>query len=139
MLKIDGLVISLDGDIQKDEVLDLYRANGWSAAEEPDKLLPALRNSHSLVTARLEGRLIGIGNAISDSFLVVYYPHLLVHPDYQSLGIGRAMMTKLLEKYAAFHQQMLTADQKAIGFYKSMGFVQAGQTEPMWIYGGVEH
>mgnify|MGYP006292706101 CR=1 FL=1 len=139
MPPIDGLEVSLNDHFQKDEVLDLYRANGWSAAEKPDKLLPALRNAHSLVTARLEGRLIGIGNAISDGFLVVYYPHLLVHPDYQNQGIGRAMMTKLLVKYSDFHQQMLTADQEAIGFYESMGFVRAGQTEPMWIYGGVEH
>ncbi len=139
MPTIDGLEVSLNDHIQKDEALDLYRANGWSAAEKPDKLLPALRNSHSLITARLEGKLIGLGNAISDGFLVVYYPHLLVHPDYQNQGIGRAMMTNLLEKYADFHQQMLTADQKAIGFYESMGFVRAGQTEPMWIYAGDEH
>ena len=71
MPTIDGLEISLNDHIQKDEVLDLYRANGWSAAEKPDKLLPALRNAHSLVTARLEGRLIGIGNAISDGLPVV--------------------------------------------------------------------
>ncbi|MGM0538608.1 MAG: hypothetical protein ACQERT_05310 [Thermodesulfobacteriota bacterium] len=53
MLKIDGLEISLNDHIQKDEVLDLYRTIGWPAAEKPDKLLPALRNSHSLITARL--------------------------------------------------------------------------------------
>ena len=40
MPTIDGLEISLNDHIQKDEVLDLYRANGWSAAEKPDKLLP---------------------------------------------------------------------------------------------------
>ena len=139
MLTIEGLDISLDDVIQTDEVLELYRANGWSAAEKPEKLLPALRNSHSLVTARLEGSLIGLGNAISDGFMVVYYPHLLVHPDYQGQGIGRAMMTTLKERYATFHQQMLTADKGAILFYESMGFVRAGQTEPMWVYAGDEH
>lgn len=139
MHTIDGLIISLDDDVQKDEVMDLYRANGWSAAEKPDKLLPALRNSHSLVTARLEGRLIGIGNAISDSFLVVYYPHLLVHPEYQGKGIGRKMMEAMQKIYGDFHQQMLTADGKAIEFYKALGFQRAGKTVPMWMYAGSEH
>ena len=35
--------------------------------------------------------------------------------------------------------QMLTADGKAIDFYKKVGFVRAGQTESMWIYKGDEH
>lgn len=139
MPTIDGLEISLDDDIQKDEVLELYRANGWSAAEKPDKLLPALRNSHSLVTARLEGRQIGIGNAISDGYLVVYYPHLLVHPEYQGKGIGRKMMEAMQKIYGDFHQQMLTADGKAIEFYKALGFQRAGKTAPMWVYTGNEH
>ena len=139
MHTIDGLIISLDDDVQKDEVMDLYRANGWSAAEKPDKLLPALRNAHSLVTARLEGRLIGIGNAISDSFLVVYYPHLLVHPEYQGKGIGRKMMEAMQKIYGDFHQQMLTADGKAIDFYRALGFQRAGKTVPMWMYAGSEH
>lgn len=34
---------------------------------------------------------------------------------------------------------MLTADGKAIEFYKSVGFIRAGKTEPMWVYAGTEH
>jgi len=131
--------VSLTDSINDDEVISLYRANGWSSAEKPNLLLAALKNSHSLVTARLEGRLVGIGNAISDGHLVVYFPHMLVHPDAQRQGIGRQMMTLLLDKYAGFHQLMLTADGDAIDFYKSLGFSRAGKTEPMWIYGGTEH
>jgi GNAT superfamily N-acetyltransferase len=131
--------ISLSDEIDTDEVIDLYKANGWSSAEKPQQLLAALRNSHSLVTARMSARLVGIGNAISDGHLVVYYPHMLVHPDFQGQGIGRAMMTAMQERYAGFHQQMLTADGKAIAFYRSLGFVRAGQTEPMWVYAGNEH
>ena len=134
-----NLKISLDDEIETSEVTELYRANGWSSAEKPDKLIPALRNSDSLVTARVSGRLVGIGNAISDGSLVVYYPHMLVHPDHQGRGIGRAMMVALQSKYEDFHQQMLTADVKAIGFYTSIGFERAGSTEPMWIYRGNEH
>jgi GNAT superfamily N-acetyltransferase len=32
---------------------------------------------------------VGLGNAISDGALVVYYPHMLVLPEYQGRGIGR--------------------------------------------------
>ena len=102
-------------------------------------MLAALRNSHALATARIDGRLAGLGNAISDGHLVVYYPHLLVHPDFQGRGVGRRLMAALQERYRGFHQQMLTADGRAIEFYKRMGFERAGKTEPMWIYAGKDH
>jgi len=133
------VIISLTDKIESDEVIALYKANNWSAANKPQKLLNALRNSHSLVTARTSGKLIGLGNAISDDYLVVYYPHMLVHPQYQRKGIGKKMMNILKEKYTGFHQQMLTADSQAIEFYKSMGFEKAGNTEAMWVYEGSEH
>ncbi len=133
------LELSLEDNIETDEVVDLYRANGWSSAEKPEKLIPALNNSDSLVTARISGRLIGIGNAISDGFLVVYYPHMLVHPNYHGQGVGKAMMECLQKRYESFHQQMLVADGKAIEFYESLGFKRAGKTEPMWVYDGDDH
>lgn len=134
-----ALSISLDDRIETDEVIALYRANDWSSADKPEQLLAALRNSHGLVTARLDGRLIGLGNAISDGHLVVYYPHLLVHPEFQGQGIGRQMMDALQQRYAGLHMQMLTADGRAISFYENLGFSRAGQTQPMWIYAGGEH
>jgi GNAT superfamily N-acetyltransferase len=131
--------VSLADEIETDEVVALYKANGWSSAEKPAELIPALKNSDALVTARISGKLVGIGNAISDGSLVVYYPHMLVHPDHKGKGIGRAMMAVFQKRYASFHQQMLTADVDAVGFYESMGFQRAGKTVPMWVYDGNEH
>ncbi|MCU7852569.1 MAG: GNAT family N-acetyltransferase [Candidatus Thiodiazotropha sp. (ex Monitilora ramsayi)] len=131
--------IETNGPIGEAEVVELYEANNWSSAQIPDKLMPALLNSDTLITARIDGKLVGIGNAISDGHLVVYYPHMLVHPTYQGKGIGYKMMEAMLTIYENFHQQMLTADGKAIGFYEKMGFERAGNTAPMWIYSGKEH
>ena len=131
--------VQISKQIQADEVINLYRSNGWSSADVPEKLMPALLNSDTLITARKGGKLIGIGNAISDGYLVVYYPHMLVDPAYHGLGIGRKMMELMQSKYKDFHQQMLTADGDAIGFYTSLGFERAGNTEPMWVYAGDDH
>jgi GNAT superfamily N-acetyltransferase len=104
------LAVSLSDSIDEDEVVALYKANAWSSAEKPQQLLAALRNSDALVTARVDGRLVGLGNAISDRHLVVYFPHMLVHPEFQRQGVGRALMGVLMQKYDSFHQQMRTAD-----------------------------
>jgi GNAT superfamily N-acetyltransferase len=120
------------------EVIELYKANGWSSAEKPDLLYQALLNSHALITAWDDDRLIGLGNAISDGYMVVYYPHLLVHPDYHGKGVGKLIMDKFQEKYGDFHQQILVSDSKATGFYKKCRFEKAGKTESMWIYQGAD-
>ncbi|MEL6696566.1 MAG: GNAT family N-acetyltransferase [Bacteroidota bacterium] len=131
--------ISETRDISLQSILDLYKANEWSAAEKPTQLYQALMDSHSLVSAWVGEDLVGLGNAISDGHLVVYYPHLLVHPHYHGRGIGRMIMDQMQETYGAFHMQILTADGKAIDFYQKVGFERAGETEPMWIYKGNEH
>jgi len=134
-----SIKISETRDIEREKIIALYKANGWSAAEKPDELYQALINSHSLITAWDGDKLVGLGNALSDGYLVVYYPHLLVHPEYQGKGIGKIMVARMQEKYGAFHMQILVADGKAVDFYKRVGFVRAGETQPMWIYKGNEH
>ncbi|MBK1876784.1 GNAT family N-acetyltransferase [Pelagicoccus mobilis] len=131
---------SFQKELPQDQVVELYAANDWSSAKIPQTLLPALRDSHSLVSAWDKNeKLVGLGNAISDGHLVVYYPHLLVHPDYQGQGIGSQILEHLKTRYKDFHMNMLTADGKAIEFYQKHGFERAGKTEPMWIYSGNDH
>ena len=121
------------------DVLALYRSVGWSSADKPEALHKGLLGSHTLVTAWDDPALIGLANAISDGHLVVYFPHLVVRPDHQGRGIGTALMKMMLARYRGFHQQALIADGRAIDFYKKLGFVRAGSTEPLWIFDGHEH
>lgn len=127
------------GELPLDQLESLYVENTWSSGQKPEQLQRALANSHTLITA-WDGRLlVGLGNAISDGHLVVYFPHLVVRPSHQRQGIGREILTRLLARYEGFHQQVLIADQNAISFYRACGFQRAGKTMPMWIYAGDDH
>jgi GNAT superfamily N-acetyltransferase len=126
-------------DLPVESVVALYSALQWSSARKPLQLHRALLASHSLVTAWQGDRLVGLGNAISDGHLVVYYPHLAVHPDFQRRGIGTRLMQMLMARYEGFHQHILVADGSATEFYGKCGFKRAGRTEPMWIYDGDDH
>ena len=126
-------------ELPAQQVLALYRDLHWSSAEKLDLLLQALAHSYTVVTAWDGDRLIGLGNAISDGYLVVYYPHLCVHPNYQGQGIGREIVQRLQQCYQGFHQHTVLADGDAVGFYEKMGFVKPAKCQPLWIYDGKDH
>jgi hypothetical protein len=118
-----NITISLDDRPQADEVLALYRVNSRSAFIKSEQLIAELEKAQAVVTARVDGRLVGLGCAMLDGTLIVYHPHLLVHPDCQGKDVDKKMMHALQAQYSIFHQQMLAAD------------AEAGKAQAMWIYG----
>lgn len=89
-------------DIPLNAILNLYSANEWSSASKPNELLKGLSNSHSVVTAWDNSRFVGLGNAISDGYLVVYYAHLLLDPENHRKGLGSPLMKRLMKNMRAF-------------------------------------
>jgi len=85
------------------------------------------------------GTLVGLANAISDGHLVVYFPHVLVHPDHHGAGVGKKLMHAMMERYEDFHQRCLISDFGAVAFYQRLGFTRSSDMVPMWIYDGDDH
>ena len=134
-----GIQFKETRDLSLESVVALYKSLEWSSAEKPEALHQALLGSHSLVTAWSGDRLVGLANALSDGHLVVYYSHLLVHPEFQGHGIGTRLMQMLMAHYQGFHQHVVIADGRAIEFFRKCGFERAGKTESMWIYAAHDH
>ena len=65
---------------------------------------------------------------MSAGCLVVYFPHLIVLPNFQRRGIGRELVRRLKPRYGGFHQHMPVADAPAMKFYERVGFVRAADT-----------
>jgi GNAT superfamily N-acetyltransferase len=107
-------------ELPREQVIHLYSQCRWSSAEKPDALLFALSNSEMVISAWHQNVLIGLGNAISDKALTVYYPHLLVLSSYQNMGIGREIMKRLQVPYINFHQQILLVINDAVPFYEKL-------------------
>ena len=133
------IIYKSDAALPAESVTNLFQSANWSSAQKPDRLLQALHHSHTVITAWDGEILVGLGSAISDGFMVAYFPYLVVLPEYQRQGIGKEIVTRLLKQYEDFHQLALIADGKAIKFYKRMGFEPAGGCKALWIYDGQEH
>jgi GNAT superfamily N-acetyltransferase len=133
-MNIQEIELRENSALPPEQVIYLYSQCGWSSANKPEKLLSALSNSETVISAWHQDILVGLGNAISDGALVVYYPHLLVLPAYQRCGIGREIIHRLKQRYSNFHQQILLAVDNATLFYENVGFRLADKVKPMWIY-----
>ncbi|MCP4118712.1 MAG: GNAT family N-acetyltransferase [Desulfobacteraceae bacterium] len=68
---------------------------GWWDTDE-DATRSALNNSLSSVVATERDTVIGFGRVAGDGGLYFYIQDLIVHPEYRSKGIGRAIMKELM-------------------------------------------
>ena len=110
---------------KESEIIDLYEKVGWTNyTDNPVMLQNAYQNSLKILGAYDGDKLIGIIRAVGDGYSIVYIQDILVLPEYQRQGIGRALMNWLLEEYKGAYQKVLFTDntEKTIQFYKSVGF-----------------
>ncbi|EMG36475.1 acetyltransferase [Desulfocurvibacter africanus PCS] len=102
------------------EAAALIRVAGLGE-REPEKMRRAWENSHLVCVARVEGRLVGLGRAISDGeFHAVIYD-VAVLPEFQGKGLGRRIMDALLNGLP-MDTVLLYAVPGKQGFYKQFGF-----------------
>ncbi|WP_234009128.1 GNAT family N-acetyltransferase [Deinococcus sp. NW-56] len=108
------------------ELLSLYASVGWTSyTRDPEALARALRQSGFVWTAR-DGAsvLIGLVRGVTDDVSILYVQDLLVRPEWQRRGVGRALMEAVLERYAHVMQTVLLTDNRPdqLAFYRSLGF-----------------
>jgi predicted N-acetyltransferase YhbS len=106
-------------------ILELYRAHAWTHANDPERLRVAVEASSLNVVAAEGERVVGYARAMSDEAFAVYIADILVAPDRQRRGIGRALARAILDHYPLerFHHQVLIAERGAEGFYRRLGLV----------------
>ena len=75
----------------RQEILALYQSAGWSNyTSDPDMLEEAYRHSLKIYAAYIEEKLIGVIRVTGDGYSVIVIQDILVFPEYQRQGIGRA-------------------------------------------------
>jgi GNAT superfamily N-acetyltransferase len=112
----------------RDEFFELFSTTGWNDEEyhlSPDQLYQAIKRSWYMVCAYEDKSLIGFGRVISDGVLHALIVDMIVHPDHQGKGVGRALLEKLIQQCQAHginDIQLFCATGKS-GFYQKSGFV----------------
>ena len=65
--------------------------------------------------------------------MTAYVHYLLIHPTYQSNGIGKELIRRITEKYKDYLRIVLIVYDKEVDFYKHCGFEVGEEKTPMFI------
>ena len=119
---------------QEKDLKDLFTSVGWVSANYSDRLVKALANSGTVISAWDGDLLVGLINLLDDGELTAYAHYLLIRPEYQHKGIGKELLIRVKEKYKNYLYLVLIAENKeVISFYEKQGFRITEGSSPMMI------
>lgn len=125
----DNIAFEESSDINKEELYALYNDAGWTLyTNDIDHLKDAVANSLQTITARSDGKLVGLIRCVGDGKTIIYIQDILVLREYKRCGIGTRLVDIVLKKYHDVRQIVLLTDdtEEAKEFYRSLGFSEAG-------------
>jgi GNAT superfamily N-acetyltransferase len=109
-----------------DEVAALYHASTLAQrrpVEDRARFADMIRHANLIVTARTDGKLVGIARCVTDWSYVTYLSDLAVDAAYQRHGIGRDLIHHTRQAAPRAKIVLLSAP-AATGYYPHIGFTQ---------------
>jgi GNAT superfamily N-acetyltransferase len=113
------------------ELSDLYLAAPLGV-KPPDELVTVFSNSRFVCFVYDDDRLVGAGRALADGLDCSYIADVAVHPGHQGKGLGRTIITKLVEMSRGHKKIILYANPGAEGFYAKLGFLPMNTAMAIW-------
>ncbi len=128
-MQIDYSFLTDPSPSQTEGVLRLYRLQGWwGPPTDRDRDLAAsiIRGSHCFVIAEAQGRVVGMGRAISDEVSDAYIQDVVVDPAFRERGIGGRIVAGLVERlrHDGIDWIGLGAEAGTHDFYRRAGFAE---------------
>jgi ribosomal protein S18 acetylase RimI-like enzyme len=107
------------------EYRSLLAAVGWRPLEQDDAAVAAALEASWNVTARTaDGRLLGLARVLDDGVFYASIWDVIVRPEWQRSGIGRALLAAVLEQTAGRRLVSLVSTAAGEALYRSAGFAE---------------
>jgi ribosomal protein S18 acetylase RimI-like enzyme len=91
--------------------------------DDNDRLEKMCKNADIMLTARFEGKLIGVSRSLSDFAFATYLSDLGVDVEFQHLGIGKRLIAET-KKLVPDGKLILLAAPPARAYYPKIGMTQ---------------
>ena len=119
--------IEFTNTISIQDYINLRRSVDFAITTEK-RVSIALSNSLYILVATIDGKPVGMARVVGDGGYVYFICDVIVHPDYQSNGIGRELITQVLswiesqvEEGETVMVNLMSAYEKE-PFYEKLGF-----------------
>lgn len=124
-------------DLSVETFIDMLRRSTLGERrpiDDRETIRGMLEHADLIVTARIDGRLIGVSRAISDFSYCTYLSDLAVDEAHQRRGIGRELIRRTHEAAGLQTHLILLAAPKARGYYPHIGMTPH---DSCWMIPGV--
>lgn len=108
-------------DVDWQALSELYRLAPLGN-KSPDWLRAAYTNSLFRCFARDDGRLVAAGRVVADGVDCAYLCDIAVLPSHQGLGLGKAVVQRLVDRSRGHRKIILYAVPGREPFYRQFGF-----------------
>ena len=125
---LNNIYITINKEINLYELEELCDSVGW-VRRPIKKVKTALDNSFVTVCLlekqKKRNSLIGFARATSDHSFNATIWDVVIHPKFQSKGLGKALMNELIKelRYKDISTITLFADPQVLNFYRTLGFM----------------
>jgi predicted N-acetyltransferase YhbS len=130
---VPTVTFHLEPDLTPDDFIDVLVRSTLAErrpVREPDTIRAMLKNADVILTARLDGLLVGVSRAISDFAYCTYLSDLAVDEKYQRQGVGRELIRRTHEAAGLHTTLILLAAPKAQAYYPHVGMTRH---ESCWV------
>ncbi len=113
--------------LSPEDFVDLLRRSTLAErrpVDDPDIIRGMLKHADLILTARSEGKLVGVSRAITDFSFSTYLADLAVAVAFQRRGIGRELIPRTHEAAGLHTMLILLAAPKAERYYPHVGMTQ---------------
>lgn len=123
-MNLASLTYSVETGVTIDEFRDVLNGSGLGKRRPVDdsaRLGAMLANANLIVTARIDGELVGIARAMTDFSFSCYLSDLAVMDSVKGRGIGAALIDALRQHLGPTVNIILSAVPEAVPFYRRIG------------------
>ena len=123
---VDSLTMRRGDRVTPAEYRTMLAAVGWRPVAQTDaELAAALERSWNVTARTPDGQLVGLARVLDDGVLYASVWDILVLPERQRRGIGRALLEAVLEQTAGRRLVSLIATPAGEALYRAAGFAES--------------
>jgi len=125
-VSMNEIIYSVEKSLSPDEFIEVLKSSTLAErrpVNDEQRITSMCNNANLIVTARLDGLLIGVARSITDFVYCTYLSDLAVNVKYQKNGIGKRLIEET-KKVTPKAKLILLSAPAAVDYYPKIGMTK---------------